>query len=418
MNIGMVGLGKLGFPVAVGIAAKGHTVYGHDLNKDAIVDFNYGNEGGPDSQTSFEKFYEANGDNIHFVDLETLCVSSDIIFIAVQTPHEAKYEGVTRIPNDRKDFDYKYLFNAIRDIEYWLEKPTPVVVISTVLPGSLRNYLEEWRPCLNKDKNNLILSFNPYFIAMGTVIKDFYDPEFVLIGSDYGAPEIIEKFYKTIHNKPVINMSIESAELTKVAYNTFIGMKIAFANTLMEICHKIPNASVDDVTNALKQATDRLISPKYLTAGMGDGGGCHPRDNIAMSWLAQKLNLSHNLFDDVMKAREDQTDWLAKLICGYSTIKTLPVCILGYAFKANNNLTTGSPAILLKNLVEEKGVPVTMCDPHINCWHHNKPAVYFIGTKHDVLQEVKFPKGSVVIDPFRYIPYQEGVEVVRIGEHK
>ena len=99
----------------------------------------------------------------------------------------------------------------------------------------------------------------------------------------------------------------ENAEAIKVAYNTYISMKIAYANTWMEICHKIPGTDVDQVTGALELATTRIMSPKYLTGGMGDGGGCHPRDNIALSWLARELDLSYDFFEHLMIARERQT---------------------------------------------------------------------------------------------------------------
>ena len=82
----------------------------------------------------------------------------------------------------------------------------------------------------------------------------------------------------------------------------------------MELCHKLPNTNVDDVTNALKLANRRLISGYYMDGGMGDGGGCHPRDNIAMSYLSEKYNLSHNWFEHIMKQRENQTEWLCELI--------------------------------------------------------------------------------------------------------
>src|SRR4029079_12685998 len=126
---------------------------------------------------------------------------------------------------------------------------------------------------------------------------DFLHPEFVLLGVD--DPETATKMttlYTTLTDAPVYQMSIDSAELTKVAYNTFIGMKIVFANTLMEICHKSPGANVDDVTGALKKAGRRLLAPLYLDGGMGDGGGCHPRDSIAMSWLAREIPPRHDIF--------------------------------------------------------------------------------------------------------------------------
>ena len=109
-------------------------------------------------------------------------------------------------------------------------------------------------------------------------------------------------------------MQIESAELTNVAYNTFIGFKIVFANALGEICETLGLGNVDEVTEALALATDRLISGKYLKAGMGDGGGCHPRDQIAMSYLAQKLNLSTDPFTWLAKSRDAQTLRQAEII--------------------------------------------------------------------------------------------------------
>ena len=133
---------------------------------------------------------------------------------------------------------------------------------------------------------------------MGTTMQDFMFPEFVLFGvDDPEAAATAEKFYKTIHKSPIFTTTIENAELIKVTYNTYISTKIGFINTVMEMCHHLPNTNVDDVTNGLKLASKRIISDAYLTGGMGDGGGCHPRDNIALSWLAQKLNLSTDWFE-------------------------------------------------------------------------------------------------------------------------
>src|SRR4029079_8006110 len=168
---------------------------------------------------------------------------------------------------------------------------TTVAVVSTVLPGTMR------RSVMPVASPLLGLCYNPSFVAMGTTMRDFLHPEFVLLGADdLISAQKLEAFYATITDAPIHRMSVESAEITKLAYNTYIGMKIGFANTVMEICHKIPGANVNDVTAALKTAHHRLISPAYLDGGMGDGGGCHPRDNIAMSWLAQQLPLSHDPF--------------------------------------------------------------------------------------------------------------------------
>jgi len=239
---------------------------------------------------------------------------------------------------------------------------------------------------------------------------------------DAAAAEKARELYSTLHDRPVYETSIENAELIKVAYNTFITMKVCFANTLMEISHKVEGCDVDQVSGALALATDRLLSPAYLLGGMGDGGGCHPRDNIALSWLAQELDLSYDWFEGVMLARERQTDWLADLVEEHHARRGFAdrrIGIYGRAFKAGTNLTVGSPATLLRNLLEERAFAVEMYDPHIDdgpC-PFSEPGVYVVATKHDEFADPgwEFPADSVLIDPWRYVPKREGVEVVHVG---
>ena len=224
-------------------------------------------------------------------------------------------------------------------------------------------------------------------------------------------------------------MSIESAELTKVAYNTFISLKIAFANTIMEICHdeSLPGANCDEVMGALKQAKMRLISPAYLNGGMGDGGGCHPRDNIAMSWLAREKGLSFDLFEAAMKSREGQAYWKAMMLCQLARENLLPIIILGIAYKPGTNLTVGSPALLVACYIKELGAKDSRFKDyiHLNTIDERVSgvvdermgmAVYLIGCLHSEYKGMKFPEGSIVVDPFRVIPDQEGVRVIRLGE--
>ncbi len=198
-------------------------------------------------------------------------------------------------------------------------------------------------------------------------------------------------------------------------------MKIAYINTIMEMCTYLPNTDVDAVSAGIALATKRLISPAYLKGGMGDGGGCHPRDNIAMSWLADKLGLRFNFFDSIMMAREKQTDFLADLIQKELIARPgLPVVILGKAFKPDTNLVTGSPAVLLGHILVEREVQFSYADPYCCTGRAaelptaaSKPAVYFVGCKHSVFASVQFPAGAVVIDPHRYIPRSDPAVIVR-----
>ena len=408
MRISFVGLGKLGLPCAVAAAMRGHDVMGYDIipalmNKDPRSYKEAGLDG-----TTFNDLLKRS--TIRFGGLKEVMAHAEIMFVAVQTPHKKEYEGVTRVPNDRVDFNYKYLTEAIEAISACAQRETIVAIVSTVLPGTVRRFVKPIAAPL------LQLCYNPAFIAMGTTMQDFLDPEFVLLGvTDAEAATKVEAFYASITAAPTIRMSIDSAELAKVAYNTFIGMKIVFANTLMEICHKTPGTNVDDVAKALKKSHRRLLSPAYLEGGMGDGGGCHPRDNIALSWLARELNLSRDIFDDLMEARFKQTEWLADLMIAHD----LPKAIMGYSFKAESNLTVGSPALLLKSVLEERGFQPFMYDPYIDGVRLDflklPPHVFLIGTKHQQLKSLAFPKGSVVIDPWRYMQPQDGVLLVPLG---
>ena len=212
-------------------------------------------------------------------------------------------------------------------------------------------------------------------------------------------------------------MSVESAELTKVSYNTWVSSKIGISNNIMEICHKIPGANVDDVTSALKLATDRIVSTKYMDAGCEDGGACHPRDAIALSWLARKLKLSYDLYTDLMYARERRTQWFANMIIKEHERTDYPIILLGQAFKPEVGITIGSAGVFLKNILEFKGYPVLAYDPFIDDapLYNGEKLIYFVATKHKVFKDYKFHPGSIVFDPFRYIPEQEGITLISIG---
>lgn len=411
MNVGFIGLGKLGLPCALAAEKHGHTVYGYDIssNVEKILETRvlpYREEGAEELLQNHD---------INWCSVSEVVSNSDIIFVPIQTPHNPKYEGTTRLPDERVDFDYTWLKAGMENLANEIElqgKDKIVIIISTVLPGTIRR---EIKPLLN---DHVKLCYNPFFIAMGTTIKDFLHPEFVLFGvDDEDAYNKAREFYSTLHDKPIYKCTIEEAEMIKVTYNTYITMKICLANVVMEASHKLDNINCDNVMKGLFMANERLISPKYLLGGMGDGGGCHPRDNIALSWLAKKLDMSYDWYENLMVCRENQTEWLADLFIQKINETDLPGVILGKCFKKETNLTVGSPSILMANILEEKGIYVDMFDP----WVDNitpplyNPSVYFIGTNHDTFNNYDFPNGSIVIDPWRFIKEKEGIEVIHIG---
>ena len=378
-KVGFIGLGKLGLPIAETIAKKGFNVLGYDIKE---------------TETSLPQ-----ADSI-----KNLVKNSELVFCAVQTPHNPLYEGDKPLPKTRADFDYSYLIKAVKNVVA-VNKKVTLVVISTCLPGTFKRDIE---PLLT---NKIEYLYNPFFIAMGTEVEDFLNPEFVLIGGKH--PEILKEFYIKIHGSDkTFTTDVTTAEGIKVFYNTFITTKTVLGNMYGEYAHKI-GMNVDDIYEALSRATDRIISPKYLKSGMSDGGGCHPRDNIALSFLADKIGLSFNYFDALMTAREKHNEWLASLFIEKIKTAELPGIILGKSFKPEAGLQTGSAAILLANMLKLKNIP-------FNHYEFDFPqelpvAVYFIATRHGIYRYIPFPAGSVIIDPFRYINKQKGVEIIGIG---
>lgn len=399
MKIGMIGMGKLGLPVALAIESKCHEVKGYDINP--AVEGYLKNRQIPYREEGLQPLLDKT--QVEMVgSIKELCEWADIVFCAVQTPHDPLYEGATRLPEDRKDFDYTWLKEAVSQVT----PGTNLVVISTCLPGTFRREIEPLVQGVN-------YVYNPYFIAMGTVLADFLNPEFVLIGS-YGDTKLLQDFYKTIHDKPLLVTDVTTAEAIKVSYNTFITAKTVLGNLWGQIAEKT-GANVDDIFKAWSMATDRLISPRYLQAGMSDGGGCHPRDNIALSYISDQLGLKYNFFEALMMARESHEEWIADYVLGLNIPQ--PILILGKSFKPETNITTGSPAMLLASILREKGVEFTQYDPYIDDVKPNleQRFVVVVATKHAVFAGYKFKQGTVVIDPFGIMPDQEGVVVHRLG---
>jgi UDPglucose 6-dehydrogenase len=397
-SVGWIGLGKLGAPCAATLAYRGeHTVWGYDVH--GVDETVYPWEGVPPVELC---------DSVAKVVGET----DEVVFVAVQTPHSPEYGGETVTPAEPREFEYAYLVNAVREVctaAYALAKEITLVVVSTVLPGTFDRYL---RPLLNRYVTPV---YHPFFIAMGTVVSDFSTPEMLLFGADDrdDVAPVLDLY--NFHNAPSPIMSVASAELTKVAYNTYISMKIVYANAMAEMC-EATGADVDDVTGALQYATDRIVSTRYLTAGMGDGGACHPRDNVALSALARRHNLSVDLMGFLTRAREAQTERLADLVLHWSRLSRLPVFVLGRSYKPNVSLENGSPALLLADYLRARELKFVHVDRDPTVVTH--PSLVVLATRHDVFTTYEFPAGSVVVDPFGYVPARPGVTLVTPGRKR
>lgn len=398
-SVGWIGLGKLGAPCAAALAHHGgHTVWGYDVRGTNTLSYDWSGLPPVELATTVADVVEK---------------TDDVVYVAVQTPHSPAYGGETPTPSEPREFEYQYLVNAVRAVcvAAWQQgKPITLVVVSTVLPGTFDRLL---RPLLNEYVQPV---YHPFFIAMGTVVDDFVRPELTLLGVDGpGVAEHVTDLYRSFHDAPAPTMSIASAELTKVAYNTFISMKIVYANLLAEMCDAT-GADVDEVTGALAYANQRIISTRYLRAGMGDGGACHPRDNVALSALARRHGLSSDLMGFLNEARDRQAARFADLIAHWAELSGLPVMLMGWSYKPNVDMRYGSPALLLAHVLRERGVTFDHQDADVV---RLEPHVFFVATQHDEYRDVPFPAGSVVIDPFGYVEVDDpAVTLVTPGRRR
>ena len=405
-KIGFIGIGKLGLDCAEVMAEK-HTVRGYDI-------------------------YPRTSATVKVCDIDELVNQSEWMFIAVPTPHAEGYDG--SVPSSHmvpRDFGHDAVIDAINQINRYATSSKKVVLISTVLPGTTRS---KFVPLLDKKHQFL---YNPYLIAMGSVKWDMANPEMVIIGTQDGeltgiAGELIELYKTMMNNDPRYEIGTwDECEAIKIFYNTYISAKVGIVNMIQDFAMKIGNINVDVVTNALARSTMRLQGPKYMTAGMGDAGACHPRDNIALRWLAEHYDVGYDLFDTIMHAREIQARNLAWFLVEQSNTTGLPIVIHGKAYKPDVEYCIGSYSTLVGHYIKEAGLPVVYVDPladnqtdvvkevggpAVYLWAHNRKITYeYTGEQQDTQAYCDIATGSVIVDPWRKLVSNNNIKVVHYG---
>jgi UDPglucose 6-dehydrogenase len=404
-KVGFIGLGKLGLACAEAMA-NSYNVVGYDI-------------------------YPRTSAKIEISDtLEGAVRDADIIFVAVQTPHDPVYDGsqpITHLPN--KDFDYSTVKSVLTEINQYSKPMDPllVVLISTVLPGTTRR---ELRKCVQHAR----FVYNPYLIAMGSVAWDMVNPEMVIIGTEDGSltgdAELLKDFYAPLmENNPRYAIGTwDEAEAIKIFYNTFISTKIGLVNMIQDVAMKNGNMNVDVVTEALAQSTMRIMGPKYMTAGMGDAGPCHPRDNIALRYLAENLNLGYDIFDTVMHAREMQANNLACYLIDLQERHDLPIIIHGKAYKPDVDYVDGSYSLLIGSYLTAHGGNYIYVDPLTHDHLHDPyPAIILLAHNRQITygytggsseQDLYFIPigGTIIVDPWRtYTNENTNIQVIHYG---
>jgi len=432
-KISIIGLGKLGASMAAAIASRGCYVIGVDINLYNIEMINSGRS--PIYEPGLEQLIYSNQGQLHATQSYADAIfNSDTTFVVVPTPSDEKGAFSLELLAE--------VFSKIGEILLQKSDYHNIVLTSTVLPGSTRYGLLPLLEIKSGKKcgRDFGLCYSPEFIALGSIVRDFLNPDFTLIGEyDEKSGSLLEKFYSQIMNKetPCKRMSIENAELTKLALNTFITTKITFANMIGELCEHIPGGNAELVTQAL--GLDKRIGPKYLTSAIGYGGPCFPRDNAALSFFAKQLTVSAELAEVTDKLNRQYPQKSIDHIKSFLR-SGMTAAVLGLAYKPLTNVIEESQGIyLVRELIafgidiiaydplskdsamQVLGNSVLICDSIGDCL--SKSDIVFITTPDDEFKAITVDmfsgKEKVVVDYWRILREvlegQKGITYIPVG---
>jgi UDPglucose 6-dehydrogenase len=355
-DVSVVGLGKLGASMLAGMASRGFNVIGVDISENAVRAVNEGRA--PVQETGLHEMISTYRDNLRATTShEEAVLCSDVSFVIVPTPSDS-----------RGAFELQYAKYAFEQLGKALAKKDSYHVIaltSTVIPGATRHGL---LPVLETTSGKTCgtdfgLCYSPEFIALGSVIRDFLNPDFCLVGQfDERAGDVLEEVDRRICEKePVVHrMSIENAEIAKIALNSYVTMKISFANTLADICERIPGGDVDVVSDAL--GADTRIGRKYLTGGLGFGGPCFPRDNVALGFLCEQVGADGTLLAANHGYNESLTTRVTRKIAPLLQ-RGQTAAVLGLSYKPLSHVVEESQGVALALAMAEAGMRVIGYDP-------------------------------------------------------
>ena len=356
MKISVVGLGKLGAPLAAVLASKGFDVVGVDLSQTAVEALNA--RKAPVEEPRLQELIDSHGARLKATtNVDEAVTATDVTFVIVPTPSDATGR-----------FSNAAVLSAMKSIGLALRRKDTyhlVVITSTVMPGStggeIRQALEQHSG--RRVGSHLGLCYNPEFIALGSVVRDMLRPDMILIGeSDQAAGDLLESIYaKSCDNTPAIRrMNFVNAELTKISVNTFVTTKISYANMLADICDRLPGADVDVVTQAV--GTDSRIGTKYLKGATGYGGPCFPRDNVAFAALARAIGARAELAEATDTVNRYQVERVLGAVEARLTDTGL-VGVLGLSYKPDTAVVEESQGLALVERLLDLGRRVIVYDP-------------------------------------------------------
>lgn len=357
ITISVIGLGRLGACYAAFAASRGFLVVGVDTDRRKV---NAINSALPSvEETNLASYVARNKKRLRAtVNTEEATLASSATFIIVPTPS---------VKNG--SFSTDYVVAVCKEIGKALKKKNTyrlVVLVSTLLPSDCRTTVI---PAIERASGKQCgksfgFCYSPSLIAIGDVLNNLEHPDFLFVGAyDKHSEETLAALYKKMYPSIAPEcMSIESAELAKIALNSYVTMKITFANTLGVLCEKIPHAHVDHITNALGK--DKRIGSHYIKSGLGFGGPCFPRDNAAFAHMAKLRGVKTPLAIATDEFNRSMSHNIAHMLNALgSTHKTRCIGFLGVSYKPRTTLTEESQALFIAKEMLRRGFKVAIFEP-------------------------------------------------------
>tara|TARA_A100001015_G_scaffold51887_1_gene56988 strand:- start:4872 stop:6146 length:1275 start_codon:yes stop_codon:yes gene_type:complete len=406
-----IGLGKLGLIFSFILASKNNFVYGYDVNKEikSNIDQNV-NNAEPKLNNLIKKYYT----KFKFEEDFKISVSNSVCsFIIVPTPSKKN-----------KEFDNRYIYDSLNKIGKYLKNKKKYIIniTSTVNPGSCDKFIKHLENKFNLSHGKeFIITYNPHLIALGSIYNDVLNSDVVLIGSKekYGH-NFLKKIYIPIYKKKISKLkflNLEEAEISKIAINTFVTMKISFTNTISQISDKIKNINSSDILDAVGH--DTRIGKKYLSLGALFSGPCFPRDNLNFSKYLNNKNLNSSLPIAIDNVNDMQLKRYIKAFYKFNNLKNPTIGICGLSYKKNTNITTRSPGVLLYNYFKKKfktivydeyepDLKITSLENNIDNLAKKCDVIFvsYVNKKFKKLEKIKYSKKVLIIDLWNFLNFK------------
>lgn len=338
MHVGIIGIGYVGLPTAVCLASFGHRIVCIDTNTQKIKNLENGEM--PIYEKGLYEILESYRENIKFsTDYEDL-KDTDIIIIAVGTPQSESGEA-----------DLSYLYSVAKSLK--ITESQVIAIKSTVPVGTNDNIREIIK---QNNKANFHLVSMPEFLREGYAVEDFLNPDRIIVGSrieDYDVVQnVIYALYPAHYANRMLFTDVKSAELIKYASNAFLATKIHFINEIANLCEKV-NADVNAVAQGM--GLDNRIGSKFLSAGVGFGGSCFPKDTVALFHTALEHDVFLSIVDSVIRGNNfRKLQFAQKILKKIWGTKNPVIAFMGIAFKSGTDDCRESSAIAMIKYIQQQ----------------------------------------------------------------